>query len=261
MPILSMPVQREITEVSGSSSEDCGEVEWLYPFQWPFSVVTSQMPFCGSSDCWCWLSPCLKRHCQENPLEKEGKPKATATPKGKADKSKGAAKTKGLDKAKVTAKAKAAKAKAAPKSSSSKSKAKKCDEETQQEVGEARGEELVLKRPSAMRRPSANPKQKSRRVSPEKDAKAAEDKISNPYFYNNLNQWGIKVNGKQKVSVQCSDHSKKEYNQTWFQLLTSRSCILAPHRLETQSCQKRRPRRSSSLSSKLVMYFNYNFHV
>ena len=158
-----------------------------------------------------------ENHCQE----KEGKPKATATPKGKAAKSepKAAARTKEQDKAKVTAKAKAAKAKAAkakaaPKSSSSKPKAKKSDEETQQEVGEARGEELVLKRPSALRRPSANPKQKSRRVSPEKDAKAAADKISNPYFYNNLNQWGIKVNGKQRVSVQCSDHSKNEYNQT-----------------------------------------------
>lgn len=153
----------------------------------------------------------MKSHCQEvaggnkgkKPSAPKGKAKATAAkPPARQPKEKVKSQPKAAAGKSKAAKAKAAKAKAASKS---KGRKPEDDEEALQEteeVPEAEG----LKRPAAFRRPSASPKQKSSRVSPEEDAKATEGKISNPYFYSNLNQWGIKVNGKQKVSVRCSDH-------------------------------------------------------
>lgn len=157
----------------------------------------------------------MKSHCQEvapaaaAPPGKKGK----VTPKGKAQlpKAKVKSEAKAAASKPKSTKEKAAKAKAASKSKGRKSELPGTDEDEEQleEADESERGEVALKRPAAFRRPSASPKQKSHRVSFEEDEKATKGKISNPYFYNNLNQWGIKVDGKQKVSVRCSDHWKE----------------------------------------------------
>lgn len=196
MPVLSMPVAREINEVS-DSDEDGGWWMLLHVF---WGVLL-------------YRSTCFSLHCVDVvPLDSTSQ-EPTPAPKAKPVKPKSKAGAKLAPKPKVKGACKpkakgAAKAKSASKAKSSGKTAEPTEEVSPQDVNgdESEVEEPPRKRPSAS---STTLKQKpaaaAAKVKAEKAKKAERSsKISNPYFYSNLNQWGIKVDGKQKISVWLS---------------------------------------------------------
>ena len=121
-------------------------------------------------------------------------PKGTTKPSAK-----GAAKPKTKSAPKAKAKG-AAKVKTAPKKRQAPSEPVDSKEDVSPVDVNGSGEdevpECTMKRPAArFKKPAAAEASVKSEVS---------SKISNPYFYTNLNQWGIKVNGKQKISARLS---------------------------------------------------------
>lgn len=133
------------------------------------------------------------------PKGKVNKPKAKATAGTSTPKAKGVAKPKVKNTAKSKAKS-AAKSKSVAKKRTAESEAEPMEEavsppDVNGDDDEDDDEGPPKKKPAAsssslMKKPAAGT------VQPERSSK-----ISNPYFYSNLNQWGIKIDGKQKISV------------------------------------------------------------
>ena len=199
MPVLSMPVAREINQVS-DSDEDGGWWMLLHVF---WGVLL-------------YRSTCFSLHCVDVVLLDSTSQEPILAPKAKPVKPKSKAgaqlapkpKVKGAckPKAKGAAKAKGA---SASKAKSSGKTAEPTEEVSPQDVNgddESEVEEPPRKRPSASSKTlKQKPAAAAAKVKAEKAKKAEKaSKISNPYFYSNLNQWGIKVDGKQKISVWLS---------------------------------------------------------
>lgn len=196
MPVLSMPVAREINEVS-DSDEDGGWWMLLHVF---WGVLL-------------YRSTCFSLHCVDVvPLDSTSQePTPASKAKPVKPKSKAGAKLAPKPKVKGACKPKAkgkAKAKSASKAKSSGKTAEPTEEVSPQDVNgdESEVEEPPRKRPSASSKTlKQKPAAAAAKVKAEKAKKAERSsKISNPYFYSNLNQWGIKVDGKQKISVWLS---------------------------------------------------------